>query len=323
MESNTRNYTSDDSDARIREILDAPRGNYEEVDDIPSRARLTYDNGFYVKCAAVFIDIRGSSSLPDLHSRPVLGKIYRAYISECIAVLNRYSCCKEIYVAGDCVSGIFNTSTGTGIQEAFNAACALNSQIQHLNYRLEQKGYTPISCGIGVSYGRALMVKSGYSGSGLNEVVWMGDVVNQASNLCHQGNRNGRAPVQVACEVYDRLGQHDRQLMKIVFSPAWEIEHYEGDVVNVAMADWLRERRRVDTRQSVMPNALLGLPQFPISQPYFGLASLALPPPPKPRTGGMVKPYGVSDALVDALKGGSAAGPGAFTLGALLGGTKP
>ena len=28
------------------------------------------------------------------------------------------------------------------------------------------------------------MVQAGYSGSGLNEVVWMGDVVNEASNLC-------------------------------------------------------------------------------------------------------------------------------------------
>jgi len=323
MESNTRNYTSDDSDARIRDILDAPRGNYLEVDEIPSRARLTYENGFYVQCAAVFIDIRGSSSLPDLHSRPVLGKIYRAYISECIAVLNRYPCCKEIYVAGDCVSGIFNTSTGIGTQEAFNAACALNSQIQHLNYRLGQKDYTPISCGIGVSYGRALMVKSGFNGSGLHEVVWMGDVVNHASNLCHQGNRNGRAPVQVACEVYDRLSQHDRQLMKIVFSPTWEIEHYEGDVVNAAMAGWLQERLQVDRRQSVMANALLGLPQFPFSQQYFGLASPALPPPPKPTMGGMVRPYDVSNALVDALNGGGNPPTHGFALGELLAGTKP
>jgi class 3 adenylate cyclase len=323
MESNTRNYISEDSDARIREILEAPRGNYEEVDEIPSRVRLTYDNGFYVKCAAVFIDIRGSSSLPDLHSRPVLGKIYRAYISECIAVLNRYSCCKEIYVAGDCVSGIFNISTGLGIQQAFNAGCALNSLIQHLNYRLEKKDYTPISCGIGVSYGRALMIKSGYSGSGLHEVVWMGDVVNHASNLCHQGNRDGRAPVQVACDVYDRLGHHDRMLLNIVFSPTWEIDHYEGYVVNSAMDAWLAERRRLDSRPSTIANALLGLPQFPFSQPYFGLASLALPPPPKSQMGGMVQPYDVSNALVDALKGGVAPGPSAFTLSGLLDGTKP
>ena len=226
-------------------------------------------------------------------------------------------------MAGDCVSGIFNTSTGIGIQEAFNAACALNSQIQHLNYRLGQKDYTPISCGIGVSYGRALMVKSGFNGSGLHEVVWMGDVVNHASNLCHQGNRNGRAPVQVACEVYDRLSQHDRQLMKIVFSPTWEIEHYEGDVVNAAMAGWLQERLQVDRRQSVMANALLGLPQFPFSQQYFGLASPALPPPPKPPMGGMVRPYDVSNALVDALNGGGNPPTHGFALGELLAGTKP
>ena len=100
MESNTRNYTSDDSDARIRDILDAPRGNYLEVDEIPSRARLTYENGFYVKCAAVFIDIRGSSSLPDLHSRPVLGKdLPRLY-------LGMYRCTEPLPVLqGDLCGG--------------------------------------------------------------------------------------------------------------------------------------------------------------------------------------------------------------------------
>ncbi|MBT2794786.1 hypothetical protein [Paraburkholderia strydomiana] len=167
------------------------------------------------------------------------------------------------------------------------------------------------------------MIKSGYSGSGLNEVVWMGDVVNHTSNLCHQGSRDGRAPVQVACEVCDRLGQYDRQLMESVFSLTWEIEHYEGDVVNAAMAGCLRERLQVDRRQSVMANALLALPQFPFLQPYFGRASPALLPPPKPRTGGMVRPYDVSNALVDAPNGGGNPATRAFTLSELLAGMKP
>lgn len=37
--------------------------------------------------------------------------------------------------------------------------------------------------GIGLAYGRALMIKAGYKGSTINEVVWMGDVVNEASKL--------------------------------------------------------------------------------------------------------------------------------------------
>lgn len=33
------------------------------------------------------------------------------------------------------------------------------------------------------------MVKAGYSGSGINDVIWMGDVVNTA---CHLANKAGR-----------------------------------------------------------------------------------------------------------------------------------
>lgn len=48
-----------------------------------------------------------------------------------------------------------------------------------LNYKLKKAGYdTPIKAGTGASWGRALMIKAGLSGSGINDVVYMGDVVN-------------------------------------------------------------------------------------------------------------------------------------------------
>ncbi|QGZ55084.1 adenylate/guanylate cyclase domain-containing protein [Paraburkholderia acidiphila] len=302
MESNWRKYSSNDSDGRIRAILDLPAGNYQEVEAIPARSRLTFDNGFYVKCAAVFIDIRGSSSLPDKHTRPVLGKIYRTYISECSAVLNSYTCCKEIYVAGDCVSGIFDTSAGSGVQEAFNAACALNALVQHLNYRFEQKGYVPIRCGIGVAYGRALMIKSGFNGASINEVVWMGDVVNEASNLCHQGNRDGSAPIQVSSEVYQKLGPSDRFLLQCVFAMDASVDHYQGDLVNIEMKQWLHAQVSRDRRPSLIPNALLNLPT--LSQyPQFGLGSLLSPPPPSTQM--TVAPLLIPSLLGDLSNGGT------------------
>ncbi|CAE6754619.1 adenylate/guanylate cyclase domain-containing protein [Paraburkholderia haematera] len=246
MESNWRNYTSDDSDDRLQEILDAPAGSYEELDYIPDRARLTYRNGFYVNCTAVFIDIRGSSKLPALHTTPVLGKIYRAYISECVALLNTFRQCKEIFIAGDCVSGIFDTPLNEDVGAALLAAGSLNSLIAHLNYRLEKKGYAAISCGIGVSYGRALMLKSGYNGSGVNDVVWMGNVVNDASNLCHQGNKGGRSPVQVATTVYQKQEKRVKNFLMPVggnlLYPAG-ITHYEGDICNIGMREWLNNKK--------------------------------------------------------------------------------
>ncbi|WP_081079405.1 adenylate/guanylate cyclase domain-containing protein [Burkholderia cepacia] len=244
MQTNKRDYNLDESDSRLLEILDAPAGAYEEVDSIPDRSRLTFANGFYVNCTAIFIDIRDSSKLPALHNTPVLGKIYRAYISECIAVLNCFEECKEIFIAGDCVSGIFNTPYKADINTAFFAAAALNSLIQHLNWRLEQKGYIPIRCGIGISYGRALMLKSGFNGSGLNDVVWMGNVVNEASNLCHQANKGGRRPVQIANGVYNNLTDEYKQFAYPVYANLLgETSQYEADTVVIKMRDWLQAKQ--------------------------------------------------------------------------------
>lgn len=258
MESNWRNYTSDDSDDRLQQILDAPAGAYEELNSIPDRARLTYANGFYVYCTAVFIDIRGSSNLTEMHTTPVLGKIYRAYISECVALLNSFRNCKEIFIAGDSVSGIFDTPLKADIDDAFGAAASLNSLIAHLNWRLEKKGYTPINCGIGISYGRALMLKSGHNGSGVNDVVWMGNVVNHASNLCHQGNKNGRFPVQVATIVHQNLNDHNKSLLTPVQQNfLLPIENYQGDICNTGMRDWL-ETKKAATSTNSLSSLLLG-----------------------------------------------------------------
>ena len=209
------------------------------MDEIPSRDKLTYKNGFYVNCSALFIDIRGSSKLPERHTRPVLGKLYRAYVSECVAVLNSNPFCREIFITGDCVSGVFDTPKTWQIDEAFNTAAKLNSLINQLNWRLEKKGYSKISCGIGLAWGRALMLKAGFHGSGLNDVIWMGDVVNQASNLCHQGNKDGRLPVQVSNVVHYNLNDHNKNLLRKGLYEA----NYQGNPIITEMENWLNAQK--------------------------------------------------------------------------------
>ena len=163
MEANYSSYEHSKSDDRMREILDSAEA-FEELGDIPSRSRLTFSNGFYVNCTALFIDIRGSSELASNHTRPVLGKLYRAYLSECVAVMNGDTNCREVFINGDCVSGIFSTPLKADIDNVFSTSAMLNSATQILNWRLEQKGYATFKCGIGIAYGRALMLKAGYKG---------------------------------------------------------------------------------------------------------------------------------------------------------------
>lgn len=243
MKATNKPFFIEASDARMQEILELADVSFGETQQIPDPGRLTYENGFYVECAAVFIDIRGSSKLTSKHSPAVLGKIYRAYISECVAVLNQDPNCGEIFIQGDCVGAVFHAPRDEDVDSVFHRAGELNSLIEHLNWRLAQRGYTPLKCGIGMSSGRALMIQAGYKGSGIFDVVWMGDVVNEAAKLCHLGNRDDSKPAQVSPGVFARLCPRNRKLLKpyspVILGPV----HYQGNFMSTEMAAWTARAR--------------------------------------------------------------------------------
>lgn len=237
METNHINYDIDKSSKRIDEILNTSNTEFEELSEIPSRDKLTFTNGFYINVGALFVDIRDSSDLTDEHKRPTLAKLYRSYISEVVAVINSYEDCKEINIIGDCISAIFNARYKSQLQAMFSCSARINSIIRILNYKLKKKGIQTITIGMGLAYGRALMVKAGYSGSSINDVVWMGDVVNEASNLCNRANKGSNKCILVDSDVQYNLTDDDKKLLNYNYNE----ECYEGDFVNTSMENWYKQ----------------------------------------------------------------------------------
>lgn len=232
-------YDVKKSASRIDEILDASNSNYADKTSIPSRESLTYTNGYYVNVTSLFIDIVGSSDMTSEHKRPTLAKMYRAFISECTAIMNSSEHCKEISINGDCVWGVFDTPFKSDIDSVFSVAAQLNSLIKILNYKLKKKGYSEISVGIGIDYGRALMVKAGYSGSGLNDVIWMGDVVNNACHIANKAGRDYRDAIMVSSCLYGNLNEENQKFFRTT-----QIDYttyYQCDVVNIGMDTWYNE----------------------------------------------------------------------------------
>lgn len=234
MQSNYKPYDFQKSLNRLDSNLNGSY-TYEELDSIPTRDKLTFNNGFYVKCSALFVDIRKSSQLPQLHKRPVLARIYRNYISEIVSILNSFVSCKEINIIGDCVSGIFDAKKAQHFLDVYQASIMINGIVSILNQKLIKRGITPISIGIGVAYGRALMIKTGANGSGINDVVWMGEVVNQASNYCNVANKQGIKTVVIDSKIYANIGEEQRFFTKRQIFEDW----YHGDVVSKVMNGWI------------------------------------------------------------------------------------
>lgn len=225
MQATGKTYNFSDSLSRIDEILNSSDNNYEERKDIPSRSQLTFTNGFYVDCTAIFIDMCDSSSLPNKHTRPVVAKLYRCFISELVALLNGCDICREVNIHGDCVWGVFNTPYQTDINECIALAAKANSLINNLNIKLSKKGYSTIAIKIGIDYGRALMIKAGHKGSTINDVVWMGDVVNSACHLANEDRSN--KSTLISNIIYKNLNDHNKSL----FQQNYIIDCYEGNIV--------------------------------------------------------------------------------------------
>ena len=235
MQANFSLYNHKDGFLRIDEMLNSGDNEYEEVDSIPSRDRLSFNNGFYVNCSAVFVDIRDSSKLPEKYTRPTLAKIYRAFISETVAVMNGNPDCAEVNIVGDAVSGIFDTPYLRDINYLFGMAAKINALISVLNCKLQKRRIDPIRVGIGMSYGRALMIKAGHKGSSVNDVVWLGDVVNEASHLSNYGSSYWNIPPIMMSSVFrENLNDENKAMTNL----SYQHNCYSSNVVNSAMYEW-------------------------------------------------------------------------------------
>ena len=116
-------------------------------------------------------------------------------------------------------------------------ACSL---VDILNYKLKKKNYQTYQVGVGIDYGRALMIKAGNDGPAINDVVWMGDVVNQACHLCNEAN-SGFFDKRVFLSniIYDNLNDNNKALC----SKDGGRDIYQADVVNINMSEWLKKQQ--------------------------------------------------------------------------------
>ncbi len=235
MKSNYLSYDFAKSRERIDDFLNTSDLSFEEQNSIPSRDKLTYTNGFYVNCTSFFVDIRKSSAMASKYKRSTLARIYKCYISEVVAIMNGNNDCVEICIEGDCVWAVFDTPNRNQIDSVFSIACQISSIIDTLNCKLKKKSIDSITIGIGIDYGRALMIKAGYNGSGINDVVWMGDVVASSSKLGSYGNREWYdKEIMISDVFYSNLNDDNKKLM----APNTYRNCYHGNVVSTYMDDW-------------------------------------------------------------------------------------
>jgi len=238
MKSDHVDYNLKNSVDRINQVIASRSSSYEERDKIPACNELTYTNGFYAKCTTICIEIRKTPEITDFYKNTELIKLYRTYISEVTAVMNGNPKCAEINMTGNRVLGVFDTPFQEDVDEVFSTRAKISSIIDIMNYKFKKNNIAEITVGIGISFGKGLVVKTGYKGSSVSEVVWMGDVVEEATKLASYGNKEDNDRETMVSEIaYYNLNEENREMLS--FNSVRNCFH--GDIVNSYMNKWYKQ----------------------------------------------------------------------------------
>lgn len=196
-------YDYKESKKRVQDILTSSV-DVEVKDSIPTDSAFTYSNGIKAWVGSLFVDIVDSSEMcadPDKRT----AKLLRAFCSEIIAILKDDDNYREIGIRGDCVYSINSTPHKSDLVELFRSAYRINTFMKMFNLLLKRNEYDRIKAGIGLGCGQDLIVKSGNSGSGINDKIWVGKAVVDACNLGNQANRNGISEIAMSSLFYDNI----------------------------------------------------------------------------------------------------------------------
>lgn len=182
-------YELDLLSAAINRIISSEVLENSMSDQLPLTDALSDSNKIYHgKVSILFVDMRGSTKLPERFNNTQLVKIYRSYIRTVVQAI-RYSGGVVRDFMGDGVLAVFvDNEDGKSEDKVVRAARYIATAIdKFLNPVLNQEIKYRISCGIGVHTGEVSLSKVGMKGKEQQEdtenefgIAWIGNSTNLA-----------------------------------------------------------------------------------------------------------------------------------------------
>lgn len=179
--------------AAIKKIVDEEVLEKDLSGKLPKTDELHDSNKVYTgKVSVLFVDMRGSTKLPDQFDADRLVKIYRSYIRTIVQAV-RYSNGVVRDFMGDGVLALFIDDDNRKSEDmAVHAARYITTAIdKFLNPVLDEKFNYRISCGIGIHTGEISLSKVGMRGKESDEdsenelgIAWIGNSTNLACKQC-------------------------------------------------------------------------------------------------------------------------------------------
>ncbi|WP_179317203.1 adenylate/guanylate cyclase domain-containing protein [Winogradskyella undariae] len=142
-----------------------------------------------LETCVLFIDIRKSTEISSSHRRPTLAKLYSAFVRAMVQAAE-YHGGKVRNIIGDRVMVVFDSKDC--FKNAVNTAYLLRTVSDYIINKHFK--HNEIKCGIGIDFGKLLVVKTGTikkgdEGREYKSLVWLGNACNIASKLTDQANK--------------------------------------------------------------------------------------------------------------------------------------
>lgn len=161
-------------------------------------------SGVKLPVTVLYIDMRGSTHVLNIHNRNVVAKIHMTYYHAIVKIASSMG--GEIRsFNGDSLLVFFYGNDVDTVRKAVRAAFKMRYAITDIvNVNLSR--YTDIDFGIGVDCGDVVATKVGIGGSNDNkDLIWIGNAVNKStkiSDLC-----NSPYNVGISNTVYSKLNE--------------------------------------------------------------------------------------------------------------------
>ncbi len=232
---------------RVKDILNN-KLEVLEKNRVPQDNEFTFTNAYYSYVTGIFIDIRDSSTLFSEEDKEKMAKIIRSFTSEVIEILRVDENLREIGIRGDCVYAIYTTPLRIDIFDLYQKCYYINTFMKMLNKLLNEKNYTQINVGIGISTSQELVIKAGRKDVGINSKVWIGEAVTKASNLSSLGSKNDINSIVLSEVTYDNVIEiivnESGEKAKNWFEKKYHSQfgyYYHANIVAIGFSEWIDE----------------------------------------------------------------------------------
>jgi class 3 adenylate cyclase len=228
----------EESIGRIDTLLAEKDEAYAQLTSFPHKWQEESLKGIYVNAAILYFDLKKTAKLFSNHSISTVGRIIRTYISEITSILRSLPKCKGVTLDGDNIYGVFDASLTSGLDNVFALAVIGKSILEIMNHKLRSHHMPAISAGIGIDYGKVLMVKTEFKQ--VQDPVWLGDVIYFAARLSHLANQVERGShIFLSGLVYQRLGKEYQSLCQMNEA----VECYQSTDTYDPVSYWLQKQR--------------------------------------------------------------------------------